>query len=238
MSQLPPDLMRQDRPTADSDAVGDSGISAPNHHGDETDGQRYASRIPLVLSSVAFLMSLAAGGLAGFTYENGSRSVKAELAALDRRLTEAEMVVAQFTGDVDLKLSNLVSVVRELESDLATLNDDLDQFRALAAEQNARIGGVEGAVSDIETFVKSLSARAAPQKKPSKSTRTAPRKAADVALLSVRSIGDIAVVRIGSASGQSPLLQIGDSWQQWEFVGIDGAGAQFKRNGHNVRLAL
>lgn len=234
MSELPPDLMRQDRPTEGSD----SGINTPAQHSDETGGQRHTSRIPLVLSSVAFLMSVAAGGLAGLTYEQGSRSLKAEIAALDRRLTEAEMVVAQFTGDVDIKLSNLAELVHELERDLATLNDDLTQFQALTAEQNARIGGVEGAVADIETFVKSLSARAAPQKAAPKSIRPSPRKAAGVALISVRSIGDIAVVRIGSASGHSPLLQIGDSWQHWEFVGIDGAGAQFKRNGHNVRLAL
>lgn len=246
MSQLPPDLMRRDRDPdigAENDALD---LPAPQRSAVSSEGHARSSRLPMVFSSLALMMSLAAGGLVYLVYEKGTRAASSELAAMDRRLTEVEMRVAQFTGDIDLKLLNLSDIAQELKNDVASLKSDVDAFRAHAVEQDARLSGIEGAVADIDKLIKSRSARIAPKQSTANKqsaakaarTTTTPKHAANVELLSVRSIGDIAVVRIGNHSGQSPLLQIGDRWQQWEFTGLDGASVQFKHDGHDYRLAL
>lgn len=239
MSQLPPDLMRQDRDPeigSDNDALDQQTAARPIGTSDHSSRH---SRLPLLFSGIALFTSLSAGALAYAVYEQGVRSVRSEIAAIDRRLTEVELRMSQFNGDIDLKMENLSALVQELNRDLVALSSDMQQYREHAAEQNARLSGVEGVVTDLETFIKSLSARVVPRSStPKAAARAAPRKTADVKLLSVRSIGDIAVVRIGNQAGQSPLLQVGDRWGQWEFSGLDGNGVQLKHNGQEYRLAL
>lgn len=132
------------------------------------------------------------------------------LTVTDGRLDQSDESIGNLKAAVDQNRSH----IDDLDKRLRTLSDTLAQQQKAASDLRRKIAQKQ-----------SSSMKAAAQ--------------SDVQLFSVRSFGNVSAVRLAAKSGEiSPLLRIGDEWNGWHFIRLDGSKAIFSTNGREQVLVL